>query len=390
MKKEFVQDLLDHVWQLQKNTWGEGYTSGIHNNWIRAARNCGQKIEIERKNGHPYIHFFRPDGSFRGTLDPWVLPTTTRSSSQACASKVKTRYFLERANVPTPETQDYREGEAQKAYEDFFQSATSRQAVVKAHNLSQGIGVYLNVTPSNFVETFDSCIELQKERKRSPKVLVQEMLDGFELRCTVVEGELVDVIARIPAYVIGTGRHSIEELAALKNESRLADRFLARRKLNLEEYNTKAKMLAEGISPTFAPEEGELIILSSISNIAYGGETAIVTDLVSDSIRSIAERAVAAIPGLTTGGVDVMVNSLDSDSPKVIEVNSFPHAYISIYPTYGNPTNPLDLYLQRWFLVDDFERGDRNEFTLEEKEFLEKYYAFIKQKLGLVGGLFVK
>ena len=81
--------------------------------------------------------------------------------------------------------------------------------MVKAPSFSQGLGVFLNVTEQDFKERFHECVEMQKERKREPSVIVQEMVDGFELRVTVVEGEFFGSIIRIPAYVTGDGTHNL-------------------------------------------------------------------------------------------------------------------------------------------------------------------------------------
>lgn len=58
MREEHLDHLLGAARKLPRNTWGEGLTEGIHNNWIRVARNSGRKFEIERKKNHPYIKFF--------------------------------------------------------------------------------------------------------------------------------------------------------------------------------------------------------------------------------------------------------------------------------------------------------------------------------------------
>lgn len=89
MDEKHLDHPLDAVRGLQKNTWQEGYTEGIHNNWIRAVRNSGRKFEIERKKNHPYIKFFRKDSSYIGEIDPWKLPATPISASRICASKIR-------------------------------------------------------------------------------------------------------------------------------------------------------------------------------------------------------------------------------------------------------------------------------------------------------------
>lgn len=197
-----------------------------------------------------------------------------------------------------------------------------------------------------FESTLEEWVNIQVNRNRTPRVIVQELMHGIEMRCTVIEGGLVNVLARIPAYVIGDGSSTILELIEQKYERREPDRFLRKRRIKPEELNLQAKLKADGRSLDMVPNSGQSILLSSISNVGYGGETANLTDLVSDEIKETATAAVRAIPGLTTGGVDVMAESLDTANPRVIEVNSFRHAFLSIYPTYGDSVNPLDMYLR--------------------------------------------
>ena len=382
MHEKHLDHLLEAVAVLQKNTWGEGYTEGIHNNWIRAARKSGRKFEIERKNNHPYIKFFRKDSSYIGEIDPWKLPATPLSSSRICASKIQTQYFLENAGVSTPWSVLFEKGEMEKARDEAFKR--DKEVVVKAHNLSQAIGVFLHVDEAGFEKTFEECVRIQENRKRNPRVIVQELMHGFELRCTVIEGELVNVLARIPAYVIGDGSSTILQLIEEKNERRESDRFLRKRRIKPEEMNLQAKLKADGRSLDMVPDVGQSILLSSISNVGHGGETANLTDLVSDEIKETATAAVRAIPGLTTGGVDVMAETLDTSNPRVIEVNSFPHAFLSIYPTYGESVNPLDMYLRSWLSRDDFENGVWKNWDQSDLDKLARYYDFYNSKIHIL------
>lgn len=382
MHEKHLDHLLEAVEGLQRNTWQEGYTEGIHNNWIRAARNSGRNFEIERKKNHPYIKFFRKDSSYIGEIDPWKLPATPLKSSRICASKIQTQYFLESAGVSTPWSKLYEKDQMEEAFSEAFENDT--EVVVKAHNLSQAIGVFLHVDKDGFERTFEECVNIQVNRNRTPRVIVQELIHGFELRCTVIEGELVNVLVRIPAYVIGDGTSTILELIEQKNDQRDSDRFLRKRRIKPDETNLQAKLKADGRTLDMVPDAGQSILLSSISNVGHGGETANLTDLVSDEIKETATAAVRAIPGLTTGGVDVMAETLDSSNPRVIEVNSFPHAFLSIYPTYGESINPLDMYLRSWLSRDDFENGVWRNWRDSDLQKLARYYEFYNSKIEVL------
>lgn len=223
-----------------------------------------------------------------------------------------------------------------------------------------------------------------QSRKHRPDALVQEMVPGFEMRVTVIEGEVDNVLVRIPAYVVGDGRSTIDALIDAKNLRRAQCTYFGN-KLIKRDHNLRSYMSAYGLEGTQIPNDGERVLLSSISNASYGGETAIVTDIASDRIKDTALRAVAAIPGLRTAGVDVMAESFDSTSPVVIELNSFPHAHLSIYPYFGTGTNPLSRFLRAIYAEDAMLRGALGEVTDENQHFLSSYLRFydLKDQLEL-------
>ena len=142
-------------------------------------------------------------------------------------------------------------------------------------------------------------------------------------------------------------------------------------------------MRSTGLSFSTIPERGQRVLLSAISNISFGAETANVSDLISKEIKETALRAVAAIPGLFTGGVDLIVTGLHDRNPKVLEVNSFPHATSFIYPTYGESINPIAQYLDAYYAQLKFSRGGDAAYTAWEKELLESWLDFSKMKVAL-------
>lgn len=382
MRTEHLNHILDSLPNLEQNYWQEGYTTGIHNAWIRTVRRSGYNFDIDRsKRNRPYITLKDSANAPIGVVTPWNVPTCTKTAGRICQNKVKTQEVLNAAGIGVPWYRVFGPDEADKAFATAFDQGR-REVVVKAPSFSQGLGVFLNVTDQDFEDRFHECVEMQKERKREPSVIVQEMVDGFELRVTIVEGEFFGSIVRIPAYVTGDGTHNIEQLMSLKNEERQKDRARSKRLLR-RNANMEAFMRSNSLSFSDVPEAGERVLLSAISNISFGAETANITDIISEEIKDTALKAVAAIPGLYTGGVDIMVRSLDDDTPRVLEVNSFPHATSFIYPTYGESINPVARYLDSFYAQHKFAAGKENNFSPEEKQMLASRHDFCNLKLKL-------
>src|SRR5699024_10881893 len=103
---------------------------------------------------------------------------------------------------------------------------------------------------------------------------------------------------------------------------------------------------SQNLSFDYVPKQNENVLLNSISNIAYGGETIDITDLICNEIKEEALNAMAAIPNLNTCGIDIMMNSFDDINPVILEINSYPFLSIPYLPTYGIGKNPTEFYVE--------------------------------------------
>ncbi|APX33085.1 hypothetical protein BH708_10585 [Brachybacterium sp. P6-10-X1] len=380
MDASHLDHILDRLPDTSVNVYGKGTQRTVMGSYIQAARELGRPYRVaEDDRGRRYLQLLRHDGSHLGDIEPVLLPGCSTATRAICNNKITTASVLSGRGVRTPFTAIHGPDDVDRAYEDAFRTAT--QVVIKARSLTLGRGVFLNVTKENFREHFWACVEKQKGSRR-PDLLVQEMVPGFEMRATVVEGELDNVLVRIPAYVVGDGRSTIDRLIDAKNERRSRCAYFGT-KLIARDHNLRSYMQAYGLDGSQIPKDGERVLLSSISNASYGGETAIVTDLVSDQIKDTAVRAVAAVPGLRTAGVDIMAESFDSASPVVLELNSFPHAHLSIYPYFGAGTNPLTRFLRAFYAEDAKLRGAIDEIPSEDQHFLAAYQRFYDLKHAL-------
>ena len=382
MDVSHLDHILDRLPDTSENVYGKGALTSVMSGYIAAADEVGVPYHVAKDSrDRRYVQLLRRDGSHLADIEPVLLPGCSVATRAICNNKISTATILHQKGVRTPFTSVYTAEDIDRAFEEAFRHAP--QVVIKARALTLGRGVFLNVTQDNFRDHFTACLNAQKKTRR-PDVLVQEMLPGFEMRVTVVEGAVDNVLVRIPAYVVGNGRSTINALIDAKNLKRSRCAFFGK-KLIARDHNLRSYMQAYGLDGSQVPEQGERVLLSSISNVSYGGETAIVTDLVSDEIKDIALRAVAAVPGLRTAGVDVMAESFDSYSPVVIELNSFPHANLSIYPYFGAGTNPFTRFLRAVYAEDALLRGVIDEIAPGDQHFLTKYQRFyaLKDRLEL-------
>lgn len=377
MQTADLTHLLDAVAPLRVNRYSEPVARSIHDNWMKSAGEHHLRHSIVRDDrGFPSITLFGPDEHEVATIRPARLPTCAETAANICSDKLRTARVLERSGIRAARARVYQADQVFAARSQAFRHTD--KVAVKAATLSLARGVFLNVTRNNFARIFRACLEAQQPRS-NPQVLVQDMLDGFEVRVVVVEGAVHHVVARIPAYVRGRAGLTIDELIVEKNEQRSADAVFSKKHIR-RGPNLSAQLQQEGLSEESVPADGEPVLLSSVSNTTKGGETAVVTDLTSRAIKDLALRATAAIPGLRTAGVDVMVTSLDDQDPTILEVNAFPHMQLGMYPMYGEPTDPLAAYLDALWAQDRMRRGALGELSVTEFAALGRYTAFLELK----------
>lgn len=298
-----------------------------------------------------------------------------------CNNKFTTEYYLNLNNVPTPKSRLFTELEYNKA-RNFIKNI-KEPFVIKALNLRQGVGVFTDVVEDTFDLYWKKSMEIQKKRKNeNPAVLIQNQLDGLEVRINVTEGKVESAILRLQGFLIGDGKSTIEQLIYLKNKEKKLNPYLNRDMIMFDEdllhYIAKSDKSLNSIL-----DKDEMLILNDKPEIRYGMETYNVTSLISSEIVEIGLNAVTAIPGLHTAGVDIMIPDLDSDTGNVIEVNKNPAWALSLYAVRGPSGEPIkDLYhshlLDNKILNDEIDSKDG--VSEEDFKILLERFKFLYKK----------
>ena len=194
--------------------------------------------------------------------------------------------------------------------------------------------VHLN-TEEEFLRAFRSAKVL------SPLALIEEELEGFVHRGTLIGGRLIAVMRREPPYVIGDGIRTVRELVAEENRlegrhgntfhpivlEQEAQRELARQKLHLENV----------------PRYGRLVTLNQKVSRGIGASTTDLTDEMHQENRALLEKIGALLKDPLVGVdfimQDVRVPWREQSHVGVIECNSLPFIDLHHYPLHGKPRN---------------------------------------------------
>jgi len=176
--------------------------------------------------------------------------------------------------------------------------------------------------------------------KNHARILVEETVSGIAYRFLYLAGRVIAVELCRPASVEGDGIHSIADLVMLKNVERRLNPSHARRLLKLGRRE-RSFLERSGLEPDGVPKAGELVFLTSASNMHQGGDIIDATESVHSSYVELVERAVNLIPGLVFCGADVAIRDANApaadDNHHFIELNCGPGFAAHHHPWSGQP-----------------------------------------------------
>ncbi|AYY11928.1 hypothetical protein EF847_03590 [Actinobacteria bacterium YIM 96077] len=261
-------------------------------------------------------------------------PATSRYVAKVCDDKQITRSLLARAGVTVPQGRSFAAADWTGA-RDFARSL-GWPVVVKPVDGKGGSGVTTGIDDPGELRRAFSALAAQGRQQ----IIVETHLRGADYRFFVVGTEVVSVVQRTASSVVGDGRSTVAELMIAKNLARLRNPHLRSRLLSLgdEELHLLDR---QDTTPDSIPGTGERVMLSTAGNIARGGDSVEVLDGTHPSLRELAVRAVAAVPGLHHAGVDILAEDhrlpLDQQDAGVCELNALPAITTHHYPAIGPP-----------------------------------------------------
>jgi len=238
---------------------------------------------------------------------------TTAVAMSRCDDKRVTRRIMERAGVRVARGALAREGELDEA------AALMRECgevVVKPARGEQGRGITVGVTDDEALER-----AVTFALQFCPDVLVEQLVEGDDLRVVVIDRAVVAAAVRRPAEIVGDGRRPVSELIAAT--SRRRERATGgESRIPLDD--TTAEVVADsGWSMDDVPPNGQRIRVRRTANLHTGGTIEDVTDRLNPEIGDAAVRAAAAL-GIPVTGIDFLVPDVEGPDYVFIEANERP------------------------------------------------------------------
>jgi glutamate--cysteine ligase len=211
-----------------------------------------------------------------------------------------------------------------------------RSLVVKPNNTNFGKGVSILKHGSRRQE-FENALTLAFSYDNA--VIVEEFFEGKEYRFLVIGNDVVGVLHRVAANVIGDGVHTIGQLIDIKNADPLRGSGYQRPLEKIRKEPAEIEFLAAaGMGVESIPKQHQMVFLRKNSNISTGGDSLDVTDEVDPSYKSLAVQAAQAV-GATICGADIIIEDLTKrrtpDNYSIIELNFNPAIHIHNFPYQG-------------------------------------------------------
>lgn len=236
---------------------------------------------------------------------------TSAVALSICDDKRVTRRIVEAAGVRVPRRIDPQDlGAIDEALETYG------QLVVKPARGEQGKGVAVGLKTMADVQA-----ALLRARRICPEVLVEEQVEGEDLRLVVIDYEVVACAVRRPPRVIGDGRSTLRAL--IEHQSRRRAAATGGESSIPIDAETERTLAEAGYGLDDVAGEGEEILVRKAANLHLGGTIHDVTDEVHPVLVKAAVAAARAID-IPVTGIDLMVRAPDQPDYAFIEANERP------------------------------------------------------------------
>lgn len=313
--------------------------SPMHESLVKSFESNGWSGTADDK--HPRrFQMFNPDGEFVVAVKGISATRHPGVTARICRMKEHTKKMLNLAGVPNPTGAEFQLSEQNIAAEYFGQMP--KPVVVKPTNSASSHGVSIDVaTLEEFESAWDKATEESNERTR---ILVEEQVQGLEIRAYVVGDKLVAAAVRLPPFVVGDGESTVSELIATEQEKRRRNRKLRTKFETDWDFVHK-----DGMNENSVPNEGQVVLLHPFKTTSNGALFYDVTETINQGIVDLAVAAKSAIPNLEIAGIDILSQDIDSPQTAVIlEVNTTPAPDVHRYPAYGKE-RPIHQYIADYY-----------------------------------------
>ena len=274
----------------------------------------------------------------RGSRVEMVVQATKTSLDNyatvlAMENKVVTKKVLAAAGIGVPRGGEYDDKESAEKELHLY---NNRPIVIKPKSTNFGVGI--TILKDEWGEReFKAGLDIAFEHDGT--ILIEEFISGREFRFFVINEEVVGILHRVPANVLGDGVSTVRELVEAKNlDPRRGKNYHT--PLEKISFGREEELFLELQGRTFdyVVEEGDRLFLRENSNISTGGDSIDFTDDIDRSYKVLAAEAAKAV-GAKITGVDMIIKNISEPALEgnhaIIEMNFNPAIHIHCFPYEG-------------------------------------------------------
>lgn len=317
---------------------------------VRFGPSTGSLVEEAVNRGIPYIRL--NDQSLvqlgYGVHQKRIQATTTANTNMIAVdiagNKHATKTLLGDMGVPVPK--GYRIRDIDELEETL--ERVGFPAVIKPLDGNHGKGATVGIRSLE-----DAQVAWEKAKEYSRWIIVEQQLQGSDFRALVVNNRLIAVAERVPAHVVGDGKHTIQELIDQTNADPRRGYGHENVLTQIDIDNQTMRCIRKaGYELDSVLKKGERLFLKTTANISTGGTAIDLTDEVHPENVFLFER-IARIIGLDVAGVDVIAPNvsepLRENGGGIIEVNAAPGFRMHLAPSEGIGRNVAEHVIDMLF-----------------------------------------
>jgi D-alanine-D-alanine ligase-like ATP-grasp enzyme len=302
--------------------------SPMHNRLVLSA---ARKVSL-RVDELPYQMLRISDGERVVCSTDFNFSFESLTAYWMCGNKHLTSLLLRERGIPVPDFAVFHANDLASAFSAFHNLGPP--LVVKPCFGAGGEGITVGVT--TLQEFRRACY---RAALTADPIIVEQLVAGRHWRITLFDGELVFACERLPAFVVGDGKSSIQALVSRRN-SAIAERdgFPNAYPIHIDK-DTHAALHDQNMTPASVPPAGHKVVLKRICNAAVGGLTVDITGSVHDDYLDLARKA-AATMGARLAGIDIIAP--DATQPIgnarvfINEVNTTPDLLLNHFDVSGS------------------------------------------------------
>lgn len=271
-------------------------------------------------------------GKHSRIIESTLTDATSCISADISCNKQLTKSILSEHHIPIPY--------GKVVYSEISAVIAARQigfpVVLKPFDGNQGKGVFLSLGSDEEIKA-----AFREASKYSNGIIVEKYITGKDYRILVVGNKVSAVSERLPAMVVGDGKHTVKELVDIVNldEKRGESHEKPLTKIKIDSVAVslleKSHLTADSVL-----QDGQVVKLRAGGNLSTGGTAIDCTDRIHPENAELAVLAAKAI-GIDIAGIDVVTQDISASiletDGAIVEVNTAPGIRMHIFPSQGQP-----------------------------------------------------